>query len=145
MFIPLYTGEVIDILGSHYQWDNFRSAIILMGLFSLGRYCRIWVLYYNSNKSPFKCLIEHCFFVILSSFSAGCRGGLFMCAINSFTCRIKVQLFGSLVRQDIGFFETIKTGRSSMIAGTVVICVIPFLYGLIVIIPLNLSCRWYYI
>ncbi|RXN02410.1 antigen peptide transporter 2-like protein [Labeo rohita] len=81
MFIPLYTGEVIDILGSHYQWDNFRSAIILMGLFSLG-----------------------------SSFSAGCRGGLFMCAINSFTCRVKVQLFGSLVRQDIGFFETIKTG-----------------------------------
>lgn len=81
MFIPLYTGEVIDILGSHYQWDNFRSAIIFMGLFSLG-----------------------------SSFSAGCRGGLFMCAINSFTCRVKVQLFGSLVRQDIGFFETIKTG-----------------------------------
>uniref|UniRef100_A0A671L3E5 ABC-type antigen peptide transporter n=1 Tax=Sinocyclocheilus anshuiensis TaxID=1608454 RepID=A0A671L3E5_9TELE len=81
MFIPLYIGEVIDILGSHYQWDNFRSAIILMGLFSLG-----------------------------SSVSAGCRGGLFMCAINSLTCRIKVQLFGSLVRQDIGFFETIKTG-----------------------------------
>nr|AAI63447.1 ATP-binding cassette, sub-family B (MDR/TAP), member 3 like 1 [Danio rerio]AAI63453.1 ATP-binding cassette, sub-family B (MDR/TAP), member 3 like 1 [Danio rerio]CAK04959.1 ATP-binding cassette, sub-family B (MDR/TAP), member 3 [Danio rerio] len=81
MFIPLYTGEVIDILGSHYQWDNFRSAIIFMGLFSLG-----------------------------SSFSAGCRGGLFMCAINSFTCRVKVQLFGSLIRQDIGFFETIKTG-----------------------------------
>ncbi|XP_077051207.1 antigen peptide transporter 2a [Siphateles boraxobius] len=81
MFIPLYTGEVIDILGSHYQWDNFRSAIILMGLFSLG-----------------------------SSFSAGCRGGMFMCAINRFTCRVKVQLFGSLVRQDIGFFETIKTG-----------------------------------
>ncbi|KAK2887672.1 hypothetical protein Q8A67_015900 [Cirrhinus molitorella] len=81
MFIPLYTGEVIDILGSHYQWNNFRSAIILMGLFSLG-----------------------------SSFSAGCRGGLFMCAINSFTCRVRVQLFGSLVRQDIGFFETIKTG-----------------------------------
>uniref|UniRef100_A0A8C2EA22 ABC-type antigen peptide transporter n=1 Tax=Cyprinus carpio TaxID=7962 RepID=A0A8C2EA22_CYPCA len=81
MFIPLYTGKVIDILGSPYQWDNFRSAIILMGLLSLG-----------------------------SSFSAGCRGGLFMCAINSFTCRVKVQLFGSLVRQDIGFFETIKTG-----------------------------------
>lgn len=81
MFIPLYTGEVIDILGSKYQWDNFRLAIFLMALFSLG-----------------------------SSFSAGCRGGLFMCAINSFTCRVKVNLFGSLVKQDIGFFETIKTG-----------------------------------
>ncbi|XP_026145433.1 antigen peptide transporter 2-like [Carassius auratus] len=81
MFIPLYTGEVIDILGSDYQWDNFKLAIILMGLFSLG-----------------------------SSLSAGCRGGLFTCAIYSFIRRIKVQLFGSLVRQDIGFFETIKTG-----------------------------------
>lgn len=37
MFIPLYTGKVIDILGSHYQWDNFRSAIFFMALFSLGR------------------------------------------------------------------------------------------------------------
>lgn len=81
MFIPLYTGEVIDILGSKYQWDSFRLAIFFMALFSLG-----------------------------SAFSAGCRGGLFMCAINSFTCRVKVNLFGSLVRQDIGFFETIKTG-----------------------------------
>ncbi|KAA0710081.1 Antigen peptide transporter 2 [Triplophysa tibetana] len=81
MFIPLYTGEVIDILGSKYQWDSFRSAIFFMALFSLG-----------------------------SSFSSGCRGGLFMCAINSFTCRAKVNLFGSLVRQDIGFFESVKTG-----------------------------------
>ncbi len=39
-----------------------------------------------------------------------------MCAINSFTCRVKKQLFGSLVRQDIGFFETIKTGRSNPIS-----------------------------
>lgn len=33
-----------------------------------------------------------------------------MCAINSFICRVKVQLFGSLVRQDIGFIEAVKTG-----------------------------------
>lgn len=33
-----------------------------------------------------------------------------MCAINSFTSRMKVELFGALVKQDIGFFETIKTG-----------------------------------
>lgn len=37
MFIPLYTGEVIDILGSKYQWDSFRLAIFFMALFSLGR------------------------------------------------------------------------------------------------------------
>nr|XP_046182242.1 antigen peptide transporter 2-like [Oncorhynchus gorbuscha] len=81
MFIPFYTGKVIDILGTQYRWNNFLTAIILMGLYSLG-----------------------------SSFSAGCRGGLFMCAINSFTCRMKVKLFGALVKQEIGFFETIKTG-----------------------------------
>uniref|UniRef100_A0A8C7PC48 Transporter associated with antigen processing, subunit type a n=1 Tax=Oncorhynchus mykiss TaxID=8022 RepID=A0A8C7PC48_ONCMY len=81
MFIPFYTGKVIDILGTQYKWNNFLTAIILMGLYSLG-----------------------------SSFSAGCRGGLFMCAINSFTSRMKVELFGALVKQDIGFFETIKTG-----------------------------------
>ncbi|KAJ8000102.1 hypothetical protein DPEC_G00201360 [Dallia pectoralis] len=81
MGIPFYTGKVIDILGAQYKWNDFRTAIIFMGLFSLG-----------------------------SSFAAGCRGGLFMCAINSFTCRMKVQLFGALVNQEIGFFETIKTG-----------------------------------
>ncbi|XP_045549542.1 antigen peptide transporter 2a isoform X3 [Salmo salar] len=73
--------KVIDILASQYKWNDFLTAIILMGLYSLG-----------------------------SSFSAGCRGGLFMCAINSFTCRMKVELFGALVKQEISFFETIKTG-----------------------------------
>ncbi|XP_062342636.1 antigen peptide transporter 2a [Osmerus eperlanus] len=81
MFIPFYTGKVIDILGSQYQWDDFRSAILFMALYSFG-----------------------------SSFSAGCRGGLFMCCISSFTCRIKVLLFGALVKQEIGLFEAIKTG-----------------------------------
>ncbi|XP_062385723.1 antigen peptide transporter 2a [Sardina pilchardus] len=80
-FIPFYTGEVIDILRSQYQWNDFLTAILFMGLFSLG-----------------------------SSISAGCRGGLFMCAINSFACRVKVKLFGSLVSQELGFYETTKTG-----------------------------------
>ncbi|KAI4898291.1 hypothetical protein NFI96_033494 [Prochilodus magdalenae] len=81
MFIPLYTGKLIDILGAEYHWADFRSAIIFMTLFSFG-----------------------------SSFSAGCRGGLFMCAIGSFIRRVKLQLFGSLVKQEIGFFEVTKTG-----------------------------------
>lgn len=82
MFIPFYTGRVIDILGSNYQENDFLSALIFMGLYSLG-----------------------------SSVSAGCRGGLLTCAIHSFTCRIKVMLFGALTKQEIGFFETIKTGE----------------------------------
>ncbi|KAI3358843.1 hypothetical protein L3Q82_015241, partial [Scortum barcoo] len=82
MFIPFYTGRVIDILSSHYQPNEFISAVLLMGLYSLG-----------------------------SSVSAGCRGGVLLCAISAFTCRMKVKLFGALTKQEIGFFETIKTGE----------------------------------
>ncbi|XP_062846203.1 antigen peptide transporter 2a [Trichomycterus rosablanca] len=81
MFIPLYTGKLIDILRAEYQWNDFQSAIVLITVFSFG-----------------------------SSFSAGCRGGLFTCAIGRFICRVRLQLFGSLVGQEIGFFETTKTG-----------------------------------
>ncbi|MCJ8748012.1 hypothetical protein PDJAM_G00159940 [Pangasius djambal] len=81
MFIPLYTGKLIDILQTEYSWNEFLSTIILMTFCSFG-----------------------------SSFSAGCRGGLFMCAIGSFICRVKHQLFSCLLKQEIGFFETIKTG-----------------------------------
>ncbi|XP_029976533.1 antigen peptide transporter 2a [Salarias fasciatus] len=82
MFIPFYTGRVIDILRSDYQPDDFLSALLFMSLYSLG-----------------------------SSVSAGCRGGLLLCAIGSYTCRIKVMLFEALTKQEIGFFETTKTGE----------------------------------
>ncbi|XP_053190661.1 antigen peptide transporter 2a [Scomber japonicus] len=82
MFIPFYTGRVIDILGSNYQPNEFLSALLFMGLYSLG-----------------------------SSMSAGCRGGVLLCAISAFTCRMKVKLFEALTKQEIGFFETIKTGE----------------------------------
>ncbi|XP_066580278.1 antigen peptide transporter 2a [Amia ocellicauda] len=81
MFIPYYTGQVIDILGSQYQQSSFHWAILCMGLFSVG-----------------------------SSMAAGCRGGLFMCTISSFTRRMKLQLFRALLGQEIGFFEATKTG-----------------------------------
>lgn len=38
MFIPFYTGRVIDILGGQYQQSEFLSALLFMGLYSLGRY-----------------------------------------------------------------------------------------------------------
>ncbi|KAI5618389.1 transporter associated with antigen processing, subunit type a [Silurus asotus] len=64
MFIPLYTGKLIYILQTEYSWNEFLSTIILMTFFSFG-----------------------------SSFSAGCRGGLFTCAICRFVSRVKHQLF----------------------------------------------------
>ncbi|MEQ2311278.1 hypothetical protein AMECASPLE_018194, partial [Ameca splendens] len=81
-FIPFYTGRVIDILGSHYQQTEFLTALLFMGLYSVG-----------------------------SSLGAGCRGGFLLCAISSYTCRIKVKLFGALTTQEIGFFEITKTGE----------------------------------
>lgn len=36
MFIPFYTGKVIDIIGSHYQQSEFLSALLFMGLYSIG-------------------------------------------------------------------------------------------------------------
>ncbi|TRY74359.1 hypothetical protein DNTS_032050 [Danionella cerebrum] len=81
MGIPFYTGKVIDILGEHYQQNSFMTAILLMGLLSLG-----------------------------SSLSTGLRGGLFMCTFSSLNKRICVMLFNALVKQEIGFFEDKKTG-----------------------------------
>ncbi|KAF3707108.1 Antigen peptide transporter 2 [Channa argus] len=82
MFIPFYTGRVIDILGGQYQQNEFLTAVLFMGLYSVG-----------------------------SSVSAGCRGGLFICGISSFTRRMKVKLFDALTQQEIRFFEETKTGE----------------------------------
>ncbi|XP_039977560.1 antigen peptide transporter 2a [Xiphias gladius] len=81
-FITVYTGRVIDILGGQYHQNEFLSALLFAGLYSLGR-----------------------------SVSAGCRGGLLMCAIQSFTCRVKVGLFEALTKQEIGFFDTPDAGE----------------------------------
>ncbi|KAJ8273749.1 hypothetical protein GJAV_G00105100 [Gymnothorax javanicus] len=81
MFIPFYTGKVIDILGSHYQPSSFVEAILYMGLFSIG-----------------------------SSLCAGLRGGLFMCSISRLNKRVRIMLFQALAHQEIGFFEVTKTG-----------------------------------
>ncbi|MBN3305266.1 MDR1B protein, partial [Amia calva] len=82
MFIPYYTGQVIDILGSRYQQSSFHWAILCMGLFSVG-----------------------------SSLAAGLRGGLFMYTVSRLNKRVRLMLFQSLVKQDIGFFEVTKTGE----------------------------------
>uniref|UniRef100_A0A8C6UCV2 Transporter associated with antigen processing, subunit type a n=1 Tax=Neogobius melanostomus TaxID=47308 RepID=A0A8C6UCV2_9GOBI len=82
MFIPFYTGKVIDILSGHYQQNEFLMAVVSMGLFSFG-----------------------------GSVFAGGRGGLLLCAVSSFTCRIQLKLFQTLTKQEISFFDTIKTGE----------------------------------
>ncbi|XP_036625034.1 antigen peptide transporter 2-like [Trichosurus vulpecula] len=82
MFIPHYTGRVIDILGQDFDHDAFVTAIFFMCLFSLG-----------------------------SSLSAGCRGGLFTLVLSRINLRIRQMLFSSLLHQDLSFFQETKTGE----------------------------------
>ncbi|XP_074092710.1 antigen peptide transporter 2-like [Macrotis lagotis] len=82
MFIPHYTGRVIDILGQDFDPDTFVTAIFFMCLFSLG-----------------------------SSLSAGCRGGLFILVLSRINLRIRHMLFSSLLHQDLSFFQETKTGE----------------------------------
>ncbi|XP_075692590.1 antigen peptide transporter 2 [Rhinoderma darwinii] len=82
MWVPFYMGRVIDILSSNYRESEFLAAISFMAVFS-----------------------------ITSSFSAGCRGGFFMFSLSRLTRRLRVFLFRALVKQDIEFFETTKTGE----------------------------------
>ncbi|XP_078074017.1 antigen peptide transporter 2-like [Mustelus asterias] len=82
MFIPYYTGKVIDLLSSRYDHRAFLIAIFYMFMTSMG-----------------------------SSISAGLRGGLFMFTMSSLNKRVRNQLFSSLVQQEIGFFEATRTGN----------------------------------
>ncbi|XP_032872274.1 antigen peptide transporter 2-like [Amblyraja radiata] len=81
MFVPYYTGKVIDILGSQYDQRIFLFAIFCMCATSMG-----------------------------SSIAAGVRGGLFMFTMSRLSRRIRSQLFSSLVQQEIAFFDATKTG-----------------------------------
>ncbi|XP_060093719.1 antigen peptide transporter 2 [Heteronotia binoei] len=80
-FIPYYTGRVIDILGKKYNSDAFSDAIFLVCLVSLG-----------------------------SALFSGCRGGLFTFSMSRMNLRVRGLLFSSLVRQDLAFFQEVKTG-----------------------------------
>ncbi|XP_037128541.1 antigen peptide transporter 2-like [Syngnathus acus] len=80
--IRFYTGKVIDNLRDNYVPDEFLSALLLMGVFSVG-----------------------------SLVGTGGRGGLLMWAINSFMCRVKGKLFRAQTKQEIAFFDTTKIGE----------------------------------
>ena len=46
-----------------------------------------------------------------AALTAGIRGGLFTAAMARLNVRIRRELFGSLLTQEIGFFDTSKTGE----------------------------------
>ncbi|XP_063147256.1 antigen peptide transporter 2-like [Candoia aspera] len=80
-FLPYYIGCLIDILGTKYDPEAFSAAIFRL------------------------CLVS-----FLSSAFASCRGGLFTFIISRMIIRTRNLLFSSLVRQDLAFFQEVKTG-----------------------------------
>ena len=82
IFIPYYTGQVIDGIAIEKDKAKFARAILIMALISLG-----------------------------TAIAAGFRGGLFNLIEARFNRRINNYLFGSIVKQEIGFFDGTKTGE----------------------------------
>ena len=81
IFIPYYTGQVIDGIAIEKDKEKFTKAIVIMTLISLG-----------------------------TAIAAGLRGGIFNLIEARFNRRISNYLFGSIVKQEIGFFDDTKTG-----------------------------------
>ena len=82
IFIPFYTGQIIDGIAIERNKAKFLNAIMVMSAISLG-----------------------------TAISAGLRGGLFTLIAARFAFRINNYLFSSIVRQEIGFFDCRKTGE----------------------------------
>ena len=82
IFIPYYTGEVIDSIAIEKNKAKFMTSILIMTLISLG-----------------------------TAIATGLRGGFFSLIAARFFKRISNFLFGSIVKQEIGFFDNTKTGE----------------------------------
>lgn len=82
IFIPYYTGEVIDSIAIEKNKAKFMTSILIMTLISLG-----------------------------TAIATGLRGGLFTLIAARFSKRISNFLFASIVKQEIGFFDNTKTGE----------------------------------
>ncbi|XP_076804763.1 ABC-type oligopeptide transporter ABCB9-like isoform X2 [Clavelina lepadiformis] len=81
IFLPLYTGKVVAGIVASQDKVQFTKDIIIMGLISLA-----------------------------ASICSGLRAGFFMNVIQRFNIRVRDALFGSLLSQEIGFYDSVKTG-----------------------------------
>ncbi|XP_063397475.1 ABC-type oligopeptide transporter ABCB9-like [Mytilus trossulus] len=81
IFIPYYTGEVVDSIVIEKSQKKFTQSIIIMAVIS-----------------------------VISSITAGCRGWCFSLAMARLGIRVRNRLFGSVIEQEIGFFDKVKTG-----------------------------------
>ncbi|ELT94942.1 hypothetical protein CAPTEDRAFT_6286 [Capitella teleta] len=81
IFTPWFTGQVIQGIAIEKSQSKFTHAIIIMGLLAAA-----------------------------SALCAGLRGGFFKVAMVRLNIRIRNYLFLSILNQEIGFFDTTKTG-----------------------------------
>ncbi|KAL4224077.1 ATP-binding cassette sub- B member 9 [Mactra antiquata] len=81
IFIPYYTGRVVDGIVIDKSQAEFTHSIIVMALISAA-----------------------------SAVTAGLRGGCMFIANRRLNLRIRNTLFSSIVNQDVGFFDTVQTG-----------------------------------
>ncbi|KAI8505057.1 peptide antigen-transporting ATPase [Branchiostoma belcheri] len=82
-FLPFYTGQVIDgIAKIETSQAKFTHAIVVM-----------------------------CFLTALSSLFDGMRTGLFQITMIKLNIQVRNLLLRSLTRQEIGFFDSVKTGE----------------------------------
>ncbi|XP_033975544.1 antigen peptide transporter 2 isoform X1 [Trematomus bernacchii] len=83
-YIPLYQGNVIDMLGGQNHQTSVGYAIGQLAFVSLG-----------------------------SALFSGMRGGIFMCTLARLNKRLKHLLFHTLLQQEVHFFEENNPGRLS--------------------------------
>ena len=81
MFIPYYTGQVIDSIAIEKDSKKFHRSIIIMALL-----------------------------LFVTAICSGLRGGIFSLVLSRFYIRVNKLLFGSILRQEIGFFDKTRTG-----------------------------------
>ncbi len=81
MFIPYYTGQVIDSIAIDKDSGKFHRSIIIMALLSF-----------------------------VTAVCSGFRGGIFTLVLSRFYIRVNKLLFGSIIRQEIAFFDKTRTG-----------------------------------
>ena len=81
MFIPYYTGQVIDSIAIEKDSEKFYRSIIIMALL-----------------------------LFVTAICSGLRGGIFSLVLSRLYIRVNKLLFGSILRQEIGFFDKTRTG-----------------------------------
>uniref|UniRef100_A0A8R1ER37 ABC transmembrane type-1 domain-containing protein n=1 Tax=Caenorhabditis japonica TaxID=281687 RepID=A0A8R1ER37_CAEJA len=103
-----------------HQWPWFAAGFTFLNIYALAR---VFIPKYTAqviadivNGGGFHALVHSilvlCALTATSSFFGGLRGGCFDYATALVTLRIRLDLFTSLINQDISFFDTTKTGET---------------------------------